>query len=75
MSKPDKDNPAFPVIIDDVSTKQFTWPGLTKREYFALHIYSGMMHTPDTVIARTVTVGVAVRLADELLHELSKERE
>ena len=36
------ENFAFPFVVDDISTKQFTYPGLTKRELFAAMAMQGL---------------------------------
>jgi hypothetical protein len=41
--KTNADDCAYPVIIDDVSTKQFSEPGLSKREYFAAVALQGLL--------------------------------
>jgi hypothetical protein len=62
---------AFPVPFDRANGDLVTSPdpGLTKREYMATVIASGLCADPNitTNIART-----AVRLADELIEELAK---
>lgn len=37
-----EDVPAFPIVIDDASKNQFSFVGLSKREYFAAKALQGL---------------------------------
>jgi hypothetical protein len=76
------DDPVHPIIIDDVSQKQISITGITKREYFAGLAMQGLCtpciagaHNINNWPESQVKAEMAVRLADALLLELSKERE
>jgi hypothetical protein len=47
--------------------------GLTKREYFALHIYAGMSGIPDSLDNRQINAQTAVMCADALIEALNTE--
>ena len=47
--------------------------GLTKREYFALHLASGIISDPDLSIGFAVTN--SVEMADKLIEQLNRKRE
>ncbi|HEY8272181.1 MAG TPA: hypothetical protein VIG33_14925 [Pseudobdellovibrionaceae bacterium] len=49
--------------------------GLSKREYFAAQIMTGMMTTPDNIGHRKISAHLAVELADELIEALNKEKD
>jgi hypothetical protein len=48
--------------------------GLTKREYFALHIMAGMCADPSRSGPVILFASFAVDAADVLIYELNKER-
>jgi len=80
-----KNDCCYPVIIDDVSQKQFCEPGLTKREYFSAlamqqligkifgHVYG---HDVKGNCADAIQCAeLAVKYADALINELNKTEE
>lgn len=70
--------PAFPFVIDDVSKNQYSYCGLTKREYFAGLALQGLMRNAYVYIdgnencVKAIAVS-ALAHADELLSQLTKE--
>ena len=63
----DSDKPAFP------NSGYTTFSGMTKREYIATQILSGIMSDLDSAPAfPSVAAAEAVKLADALLTELAK---
>lgn len=77
-----KDFPAFPNEIykefaDDFNSgfaanKGINPTGLSKREYFAIHILSNIASVPNTGITQQGLVTKAIELADELGIQLYK---
>ncbi len=59
---------AFPVVAESSSEVRF---GLSKREYFAVHLFAGMLADPDVTIQQ-VAADNAVTAADNLIKALSK---
>ena len=66
MSKTKPDQNAFP------DTSGY---GLSKREYFACAIATGVMPLPDTFSGRKMSMHMAVQLADELINALNERKE
>lgn len=72
--KKNSERPAMPLHVPDQSIAN----GLTKREYIATHILTGLVvkaipgghNTPDNLIQENVPL--AVMMADALLNELEK---
>lgn len=67
-----KDRTAFPTehqSHDGSRIIDFTTMGLSKREYFAIKIYSNLIVKYGD---RDITIGKAVELTDKLLVELDK---
>jgi len=76
-------DPAFPKLPLNQGDQGISYPGLTKREYFAglamqgCAIWDALMHKNDVVHAgkvRDVAMG-AVALADALIAELNKRND
>lgn len=69
--------PAHPIVIEDVSTKQFSHSGLIKREYIASQCLAALLST--LTIERDAhskfLAETAVMHADALLRELSSNKE
>lgn len=70
-----KENCAFPVLIDDVSTKQFCESGMNMREYFAIRapikeLIGMYQDRPCATFEECASV--AVMYADALIAELNK---
>lgn len=69
--------PAFPIVIDDVSKNQFVHTGLTKREYFAGLALQGMLavYAGNDVNLPNIDAAAkqSIEYADALLAELAKE--
>ena len=68
----------YPITIEDNGNPSVTHLGLTKREYFAVHIATGLSvqaiagrHNIPTEMAENVPYA-AVMIADALLAELEK---
>lgn len=66
MTKPN--TPIFSTTVVDGSPV-----GLSKREYFALHILQGLLAHPNCTTNAAVVVASAVQGADHLIAELNKE--
>lgn len=54
---------------------QAVYPGMTKREYFAIKILAGFAADPNCDESSTVHAEAAVRWADALIAELNKPKE
>lgn len=78
MSETKGNEPAFPYVIEPQSLGSMqsfggaSFSGLTKREYFAGLMLQGMMARSGTEALKE-RAARAVRIADVLLAELSKE--
>lgn len=74
--------PAFPIVMHPGSPDQYSWPGLTKREYFAAMALQGLLANPDyncpsrpkDIVTTTGTAKAALHYADALLKELSNHQ-
>ncbi len=77
MSRENKDTPAFPGAngCSDI-TEPLQWPGLTKREYFALMIVQGAVAADKHRLSLDTrgTIVCAVTLADRLIDELERSK-
>jgi hypothetical protein len=69
------DDPVHPIIIDDVSQKQISLTGITKRELISAMCLQGLLSNASGILEPKHWVDWAVIYADRLLDELSKERE
>lgn len=71
-----KDDNAFPVFDSQglvLKTEEYTWEGLTKREYFAAMALQGILANDSLV--HFSAASVAVKKADELIKELNNDNE
>lgn len=70
-----KPNSSINALITGSANAVFTREdGLTKREYMATMIYSGMSSIPDNLGNRKLSAGLAVECADYLIEALNKDK-
>lgn len=69
--------PAFPFILHEGTEDQWTATGLTKREYFAIKTLQGFCSSDECFREwdKKETIVRAISYADELLKQLSDEKE
>ena len=73
MTITNKDDTAYPVLIEDSSQFQHIQAGLTKREYFAIMILQGMK-SMGVASMRDDCSFFAVQQADLLIAELNRDK-
>ncbi len=71
----DKPDSAFPRQIQDIQEQDAAYAGLTKREYFAVHMFQGVIANLSLNCTLDDKAKYAVEAADALIKALSNSRE
>lgn len=72
---PNKPASAFPRQIQDVQDGDLTYAGLTKREYFAVHMFQGVIANLSLNCTLDDKANYAVEAADALIKALGRGEE